>query len=196
MRQKESRRIEGSDAVLKSDLRKAALAARSALDFEKRIKYSNMIANRIFGLCEFKNSKNIMCYSSYKSEADTNSICERIIKDGKTLYLPRCIVDTREIEACRIDDIKSLLPGAYGIYEPDTPKADAAEIDMVIVPMVAFDRKLYRIGYGAGYYDRFLCQTNAIKCGIAFSVQEVEIDAVEQTDIPMDMIVTERELIM
>ena len=100
-----------------------------------------------------KKAQTIMVYMSCRGEADTLKIIEKSIDDGKKLCAPVCI-DKKTMVAKSFDDLSQLIKGAYGILEPvgDIVK----NIDLILVPGVAFNENLHRIGYGAGYYDRFL----------------------------------------
>lgn len=179
---------------MKREARRLALAARAAV--KERTEYSRVITDRLTALPEYKCAKRILCYASYNSEVDTSELCRRIIAEGKELHLPRCDVETKSMTACKVTDLSALKKGAYGIPEPEGEGILPQKLDLVVVPMVAFDKNKGRIGYGAGYYDRFLPMTNAFRCGIAFSAQEVECASFEETDLPMDLIITEREMIV
>ena len=178
---------------MKAELRKQFIKARKdSFDMAK----CQAVCKNIVSLAEYKNAKNILCYASYNYEVDTFYLMKKILSDGKSLYLPRCITETREMEACRVKDLSELKIGAYGIKEPTGENVSKEILDLIIVPMVAFDRQKTRLGYGGGYYDRFLPETKADKVGIAFSAQESEGLVKEPTDIPMDIIVTENEVIV
>lgn len=180
---------------MKTEVRKRALAARRAVGEEQRAHYSHEIACRLFETEIYRASEHIMCYADYNCEVQTHEICERILADKKTLYLPRCGVSERRLTPCAVSSLGSLKPGAYGIPEPEGAGAEPEILQLVIVPMTAFDRSMGRMGYGGGYYDRFLAETHAVRCGIAFAAQEVSRAAFEKTDLRMDIIITERELI-
>lgn len=179
---------------MKREARRLALAARAAVINKKE--HSLVIADKLTGLSEYKRAKRILCYASYSSEVGTEELCRRIIADGKELYLPCCDIKTKCMTACRASDLSKLKKGAYGIAEPDGEEIEPGRLDMVVVPMVGFDRSKGRIGYGRGYYDRFLAKTDALRCGIAFSAQELQCAAFEPTDLPMNLIITEREMIV
>ncbi|MEE0944144.1 MAG: 5-formyltetrahydrofolate cyclo-ligase [Clostridia bacterium] len=178
---------------MKKELRKQFVKARKeSYDMAKCL----AVCENVLALDEYQNAKDILCYASYNFEVDTFYLMKKILLDGKNLYLPRCITDTREMEVCRVKDLSELKSGAYGIKEPTGERVSKEILDMIIVPMVAFDRQKTRLGYGGGYYDRFLPETMAAKVGIAFSVQESECLIKESTDVPMDTIVTEKEVIV
>lgn len=153
------------------------------------------ISKKVTALDEYKSANNILCYASYNSEVDTFWLMEKILTEGKSLYLPRCVTATHEMEICNVSSLDELSDGAYGIKEP-TGNGVCVPLDLVIVPMVAFDREKNRLGYGGGYYDRFLAKTDAVRVGIAFSEQESDKLIGEPTDIPMDIIITEKEVIV
>lgn len=178
---------------MKKELRKQFIKIRKD-SFDERT--SNVIFERLVALDEYKKAKHILCYVSYNSEVDTFALMNRILQDGKKLYLPRCIPETREMDICNVKDLSELETGAYGIKEPQGIAVSPDILDIAIVPMVAFDREKTRLGYGGGYYDRFLKKTDIVKVGIAFSKQEAEKLVKEVTDIPMDIIVTEKEVIV
>ncbi len=178
---------------MKSELRKEFIQKRKN-GFDKRA--SEIITEKVLSLNEYKRAENILCYASYNSEVDTFLLMEQIINDGKKLYLPRCVVEDKRIEVLRARNLSELKEGAYGIPEPTGEGVSPELLDMVIVPMVAFDRKRTRLGYGGGYYDRFLPKTRATRCGIAFSIQESDLLIKEPTDIAMDIIVTEKEVLV
>ena len=161
----------------------------------QRTEYSKKIAGRLFETAEYKASGHIMCYAAYNCEVETDEICRRILADGKKLYLPRCEKKGKML-ACRVEKLDNLRPGMYGIPEPQGEGVEEDILELVIVPVCAFDADMGRMGYGGGYYDRFLPGTNAKRCAIAFSVQQVQKARFEATDALMDMIITEREMII
>ena len=143
----------------------------------------------------YVNAKNILCYASYNSEVNTACIIKDILSSDKNLFLPRCITDKHELVICPVNSLDELKKGAYGIIEPDGPGVDINVIDLVIVPIVAYNENRMRIGYGAGYYDRLLSGSCVKTIGIAFSVQKTMFDEFEPTDVRLDMIITEGEVL-
>lgn len=177
---------------MKKELRSFYVKKRRECFSEEK---SITVSKKLIALDEYKEAKNIFCYASYNSEVDTYWLMEKILADGKNLYLPRCITATKEMEVCRVSNLSELQSGAYGIKEP-MGDGVSVSLDLVIAPMVAFDREKNRLGYGGGYYDRFLAKTDAVRLGIAFSEQESDKLVKEPTDIPMDIIITEKEVIV
>ena len=156
---------------------------------------SRIIAEKVLELDALKGAENVFCYSAYNGEVETDFLIDNLLELGKKVYLPLCDKETNTMSARKITSRDELTLGAYGILEPSGEEIEPQDIDFIIVPMVAFDKKRTRLGYGGGYYDRYLPKTNAVKCGIAFSVQEAESLPRGEYDIPLDMIVTEKEII-
>lgn len=164
---------------------------------------SLQIAQRIIELASFKASETVMCYMDFKNEVMTGCIIEYCLRNGKKVVLPLvdAINGVKMIVPYEVMDLeKDLKPGVFGILEPRKESAslfNAGEIDLVVVPGVAFDEKRNRIGYGAGFYDRFLksVKPDCLKIGIAFEFQIYEAIPVEEHDMPLDLIITENRII-
>jgi 5-formyltetrahydrofolate cyclo-ligase len=122
-----------------------------------------------------------------KDEVDTRELVRDALRE-KAVLLP--YVAQERIYAGAITDLDDLSRGPYGTLEPAT-KRPAAEIDLVLVPGVAFDRSRHRLGYGKGYYDAFLRGVPAVKVGVAFARQIVPSIPAEAHDVQMDIVVTE-----
>lgn len=172
----------------KADIRKEMLTKRSCI--EDREKKNSDIMSRLLSLKAYKKAQTIMVYMSCRGEADTLKIIEKSIDDGKKLCAPVCI-DKKTMVAKSFDDLSQLIKGAYGILEPvgDIVK----NIDLILVPGVAFNENLHRIGYGAGYYDRFLKETTAKSVGLFYEMQKAEFLA-DETDVSLDIIITENKI--
>ncbi len=185
-------------ADAKRELRKHSLTMRRNMPKEQKESASKEIYNKLLTLDAIKNATNIMCYVSFNSEPDTHALIDKLCANGKKLCVPLCDTKSFEMTACRIDGISSLRPGAYGILEPNSLDAQNPEnIDCIIVPGAVFGRNFHRIGYGKGYYDKFLpLAKNAVKIGICYdSFLKDKVEA-ENFDVPLDMIVTEKEVLL
>lgn len=193
-----------SDAAPSSDglkrakraLRRDVIARRDALPESGRAAASLAIADRVAALEEAANAGSVMVFWSFGSEVDTGPLIERWSGEGKTVALPR-------IEGSEIVPV-AFVPGgrvtetSFGAMEPaDGRMLRPTELDLVIVPGVAFDRSGDRLGYGAGYYDRFLARTRdgMPTIAIAFALQVVADVPVGGIDRRVDAIVTEAEVI-
>ncbi|HPD01495.1 MAG TPA: 5-formyltetrahydrofolate cyclo-ligase [Acetivibrio sp.] len=188
----------------KKDIRKEILNKRIGLIKGDVINRSIRITDKLTSLERFKESKIIMTYMDFKNEVMTSFLTEYCLKLGKTLAFPLIESFQGVKKICAYepkDHINGLKLGAYGILEPVrqlSKKIDPKEIDMVVVPGVAFDTKGYRIGYGAGYYDVFLKEVKdeCFKVGIAFELQVIENIPKEEHDVSLDAIVTESRVIL
>lgn len=180
----------------KQKLRKRMKAVRNAVPEEDRRRFNRQIAENLTYETWYPSVKHILVYAAIQSEVNLSEFCERALKDGKILYYPK--VCGKKMEFFRVDDPKILIPGAFGVREPDTdayalvPFRDEAD-SVMLVPGLAFAGNGYRLGYGGGFYDRYLAKhPNLYTVGIAFSVQMQEAWEPEKYDIPMHEIVTEQ----
>ena len=176
--------------------RRNTLTKRNALTHDEMDKMSQLIFERLIGMEEYELCGDILVYASFGSEVITDKIIDHALVMDKNVYLPR--VNGDDMDFYMIASRDELEEGSWHIPEP-TPDAcnlfNSNANALVIMPLVAFDRKGDRIGYGKGYYDRFLSKhLTGTKIGLAYSLQECEIKS-EETDIKMDYIVTEKEII-
>ncbi len=177
----------------KQSLRKKYIEIRKATP--GKAEKSLRAAQRLFSLPEYKEAKNAAVYVSVKGEADTSFLIKRLFEDGKTVYLPKVKGD--EMVFCLYPSFDfPLEKSAFGIPEPkEEIIADKNDIDLFIVPGVSFGRDKTRLGYGGGYYDKYLAGARGVKVGFCFSSQiapEGLIPA-EKTDIKTDITVTDQE---
>jgi 5-formyltetrahydrofolate cyclo-ligase len=181
-------------AQLKAELRRAAQARRNALI--GRANMSTAICARLLGLEQFVAAPAIHCFLPIRSEVDTRPIVAAALAAGKAVAIPVTVGGA--LEHSWIDGLEpaQFTPGALGTPRPHTLRpARPGDWSLTIVPMLAFDRACYRVGYGKGLYDKLLATTTGHTIGVAFSAQEVAALPHEAHDIPLDLIITERELI-
>lgn len=156
---------------------------------------SRRIAENFIGSEYFLNCKALMLYYPLLNEVDTRYLFEPLFKNNKTVLLPHTKNDT--IIPVRIFPETTFSKGDYGIYEPqELIPYPENEIDTVIVPGVAFDKKGVRTGFGKGCYDRFLKNIDAIKIGFCYDFQIVENIYAQPFDINMNVIISESEMII
>ena len=178
----------------KKAIRKAALAAREALGADERKKGALLLTERILGHQWFYGSEDILCFVSYGSEIDTGEIMTEALRIGKRVYVPKVLPgDNNEaVDFFRIEDISQLKPGYRGILEPsgDSEKyvctAERAKCTLMLMPGAAFDGFRNRLGYGGGFYDRYLADREALQertVAVGFKCQMVEKIPAESTDI-------------
>lgn len=183
----------------RGELRKTLLARRDRLPVRQQEEKSRVILSRLLGLEEIRRAGHLFVYASFRSEVRTRDFIDHCLEQGKTVSVPLTLVETSSLLAVAITDPESqLAPGYCGIPEPvssriDGHMVDPAGIEVVIVPGSVFDRNGGRLGYGGGYYDRFLsAQTpQALRIALAYELQLVERIPVEAHDQGMDMIITE-----
>ena len=180
----------------KAELRAAARQRRDALSASARHRYGQAILSRMLGIEPFQKARTVMAYSSFGSEFDTAAFLQAVLDSGKTLLLPRVNRAAGVLEIYRVDNLKNdLLHGVWGIREPNPAVCAAAapaDIDLILVPGLAFDRNGGRVGYGKGYYDKLLAQSpTAFKMAGAFEAQVFDSVPMEPHDVPIDALITE-----
>lgn len=178
--------------MIKSELRKSLKAKRSALSKEEVIKKSKKICEIFASSKEFLSANTIMVYLSINNEVDTKDIILKAFELKKTVLVP--VTEGTKITPFVLDMSSPLLPGGYGILEPQNSIKWDKNIDLCIIPGLGFDRFGGRIGFGKGCYDRFLSFVDCKKVGFAFGCQIEEKIYTEPTDIPVDIVVTEEEM--
>ena len=179
----------------KKALRREFLARRRAILESEKQSVDREIARCFFLLDEYKNADSILLYASLADEVSTNGIARRAALDGKPTAFPRCNPDhTMDFLFCSRE---ALIPGFHGIPEPprNAPSFDGDENAICIVPGLVFDRHGYRVGYGGGFYDRFLKDFKGITVGLVRSDFLIESVPREEFDLPCDIIITEKEVI-
>ncbi len=180
----------------KDAIRTRIYTRRSKLFADDIEEKSCLIFNNLASLRRFKASKRIALYSSANNEAGTDSIFLCAIESGKEVYFPR--VSGANLTFHKVSDLKELTPGKFSIPEPDKHSAvsDPDEVDLIIVPGVAFDLSGGRIGYGKGYYDRVLINIpRDRRIGLSYSFQILNKVPTGKLDQGVGVIVTERGIV-
>ncbi len=184
---------------MKKDIRNSVLKMRSALSKEQVNKLSTEIKDKLISMDEYKKSKCIFAYLDFRNEVATDEIIIHALNNNKRVFIPVCVNETKQLVAAEIDNLSQLSISSYGIREaaPSNIRiADRKLIDIAVVPGAAFDKYGNRLGYGAGYYDRFFHTAGSIlKLALAYSFQIVEELGAEPHDVPMDAVITEKEII-
>lgn len=174
----------------KSDIRNNIKIAKRGIPNCEKSTVAETITNYIEEIKEFKECKSILLYNSLPDEVSTSEMIKRW-QETKRLCLPTTL-SSGDLEIREFNSATKLQRGAYGIYESQGDLVDISEIELIIVPGVAFDRENNRLGRGKGYYDKLLKGSNAYKIGVAYSLQIVDCIPTEQHDIKMDLIITEK----
>jgi 5-formyltetrahydrofolate cyclo-ligase len=181
----------------KVELRRAAQARRDALPAEMRKAAAEAIAARAFPLAVAAGTI-VSGFMPLKSEINPLPLMHKLADAGARLALPVVVGRGKPLTMRSWQWGEQLVPGVWGIREPG-PAAATVEPDIVLVPLLAFDRSGYRIGYGAGYYDSTIAQLRAKKpiaaVGIAFAAQEIETVPRTDFDAQLDLVLTENEMI-
>lgn len=173
---------------------------RQSIPDKLRQEKSLSIAKQLISTSEYIDSKSVMLYISFGSEVITNAIIDSVIRRGKHLIVPLCNSNDYSITAYEIYNLSQLYKGNYGILEPD-PKlidsgilksVDKSDIDIVVVPGLGFDKFGYRVGYGKGYYDRYLSDFGGMIIGLCYA--ECLLDNIyhDKFDIRVDRVITDK----
>lgn len=184
----------------KSDLRKSLLNKRSSYSNLWRSRTSYKIQENCARFVFEEGFSVLMSYVSYHSEVETHTLITWCLVNGIQTYVPVTDYENKEMFAKRIFSLGDLDPDEMGILSPDRKDAVSSRelnADVVVCPGVGFDRRGYRLGYGEGYYDKFLSEINTKtkKIGLAFSFQILEQLPDENHDIVMDYVISEKEII-
>lgn len=180
---------------MKTRLKQSILEKRESLTKDEILEKSAKIEEALISLPQYKKSKTVMFFVSFNSEVHTHEMIKNSL-GKKTVAVPK--ITGHEIEPSLIIDFDNLVPaGKFGILEPiEAMKIACKSIDLVLVPGIAFDLEGHRIGYGFGYYDKFLNKVpKAVKIGLCFDFQIVEKIPKEEHDVPVDFIVTEERVV-
>jgi 5-formyltetrahydrofolate cyclo-ligase len=177
------------------------MSERDRISIREREIRSRRIESQLIGLQAYQNAEIIFVYVSFRSEVDTKSFIRKANEDGKRIAVPVSIPNGKILLPCEISGLDDLVPGTWGILEPDKDRqrlVDSRKIDLAVVPGLAFDHFFQRLGYGAGYYDRFLpsLREDAVKLGIGYDFQLIDRLPVEKYDIPLDGILTDIRLLV
>lgn len=178
----------------KESLRSKLLVQRNALSREDISKYSEKISQKIFKHPKFISSKSLFLYFSIGSEVSTSSLLDESLRLGKNVFLP-VLDNSSNLSFHKFESFLKMKKGKFGILEP-TSKVSLVDSDLVIVPALAFDLHLHRLGYGKGYYDRFLKNTSSYKLGICFDFQLIEKIPNEHHDQKMDEVISEKRTLV
>ncbi|SDX54299.1 5-formyltetrahydrofolate cyclo-ligase [Marininema mesophilum] len=178
----------------KKNLRNQMLKTREILSESDVETGSKKICQQVMELPQWEQAERVLYYMPHRREIDLRPLMKQAWLMGKKVILPRAIPANRLLIFYQVDHLDELVLGAYGIWEPQSDedrRIDPQELDLALVPGVAFDWKGYRLGYGGGYYDRFFAGPGAgiPRFGVGFSFQWVETVYPEAHDVPMNGVV-------
>lgn len=179
----------------KNVIRKRMKQLRADMTRAERFEKSMRIFEQLITVPEFKRADRIYTYVSMDNEIDTIMLIDYSLSLEKRVFVPR--VSGRDMEFYEISDISELSPGYMGIYEPDIngKEPDYSRTGFMCMPGLAFDKSYNRIGYGGGFYDRYLSVENKLyKAALAYEAQLLESIPAQDGDVRPDMIVTEESI--
>ena len=185
----------------KKEQREKVLGYRNRLTDKELLKKSLEVKKKLFELEKFIQADLIMFYIDFRKEVKTEFMIKEALNLGKRVVVPISQVEDRSLLLSELKDYdKELELGTYDILEPKEEyirPVEYEELDMVLVPGVAFDEELNRLGYGGGYYDRFSAKLadEVDRVALAFEIQIVEEVVTGEYDLPVDKILTEERII-
>jgi 5-formyltetrahydrofolate cyclo-ligase len=162
---------------------------------------SAVIFERLVRLPQYAQARIVLCYVSFRSEVSTHAFIARMWADGKRVVVPYC--EAQHLELFCLDSFDDVAPGTLGILEPkpelrgqDHRRAKVQEIDLLVVPGLAFDRQGGRLGYGKGYFDRLLpgARADALVAAVAFECQVFDAVPMRAYDVRVDAVITENDV--
>ena len=171
---------------MKDELRYKYKIKRKYFQHSRREVADGAISDNVVALFGDKNT--FLIYYSFGSEADTKKLIDRLISLGKRVFLPR--VEGKNMVAAEYC-AEGLKKSALGVCEPQG-QAYEGQIDVIICPLLAVNSRGYRVGYGGGYYDRYLKNSTAVKAGIGYDFQLTDEFEEDGWDEPLDILITER----
>ena len=179
----------------KPDLRRLMRQRRQALSEDDRAKAAICLTQNVLALEAWQDASKIALYLANDAEADPSLLAKELRHAGKTPYLPVIQQDNSLCFAPWVE-FSELRNNRFGIPEPQTPASKAAELDIILLPLVAWDIHGNRLGMGGGFYDRSLSGAcDVLKVGLAYELQRVETLPAESWDVNLDFVATEATLI-
>ncbi len=176
----------------KTELRKLIKQRSEAFDADAKSKADQIILDHLMKL--IKDAKSVGIYLSLKKEVDTFALLQRLLALKIKVSSGVC-TKPNILDFVVIEDLAQLKKGMLNIYEPVGDVIAKNMIDVMIVPMVAYDKNKHRLGHGKGYYDRYLADYQGLKIGLAYKYQEVDNVPSEEHDVKMDIIINEEGII-
>ncbi len=174
-----------------NEIRKLIKEKRNSLIKSEIEKFSKSITKKFFTLDFINEKTNFFVYSAIKNEVDTSQIINDLKKLGKVVSYPLTIGN--EMIAV-IPTCDEWITGDFGVLIPKNCKK-AKSVDVAVIPLLACDKKLNRIGYGKGYYDKFLKENDCIKVGVCYDFQVIDGITPNEWDVPLDYIITPTKII-
>lgn len=184
-----------SSAEEKSVLRDRLLKARTSISVDKWAEKSLLAVKRLKGLSEFQTSGTIHCFVSMnqRREVNTHDLIRDMLLSDKEVIVPVTDFEKVKLTHTKISSFKELNPNKWGVLEPENSDSFDSKVDLIIVPLLAADISFNRLGYGKGFYDRFLSSNNAVKVGLLFDDFLLDEIPVEDFDEKLDILITDKK---
>ncbi|ARE89198.1 5-formyltetrahydrofolate cyclo-ligase [Clostridium formicaceticum] len=186
---------------MKKIMRKELLTKRDGLTEEEVLHKSASAFQQLKASSVYNNANNVMVYLAFRNEVSTEEMIKDLFSRGKRVFIPLTVPETKQLIISELLDMeKDLEIGNFGVLEPKEEAirpVDPKVLDLVIVPGVGFDKQGYRVGYGGGYYDRFLPRLSpgTPTVALAFEVQLIEKAPTDEYDFPVEYVITEKQFI-
>lgn len=181
----------------KDDLRAKYIALREQMPAEEKLRRDAAICTTAGGLVSFRYAEYVLLYAAAKNEIDVTGIAERAWSQGKKVAFPRCDTETHTMKYHFVESMDELSVYSYGIREPaeDAPVFDQEKVSgsaVCFVPGLVYDRSGYRLGYGKGFYDRYLSAFTGCKIGVVYSDYVLGSVPRGRYDVTVDILLTEK----
>ncbi|MBP1743847.1 MAG: 5-formyltetrahydrofolate cyclo-ligase [Firmicutes bacterium] len=178
----------------KKEIREKVLQLRDQQKPADRALWDDIIYGKFTGSEDYRDAGVIFIFVSFRSEVDTHRIIRKALEDGKTVVVPKVVSKKEGMKVFRIGSMSDLEAGYFGVLEPKEGclPIPSEEIDLVVMPGAAFDREGGRIGYGGGFYDRYLSEMGreVRKVALAYRMQVLDKVTMDENDIRVDSIIT------
>lgn len=177
----------------KTEMREKYLAVRDAIPSEQKDAFDKKIYDRLVASITYRHSTDVLLYASFRNEVDTWRIFESALRDGKRVAFPCCNADNT-MTFRYVTDREQLKERTFGILEPDEAceKCVPSNFSLLIVPGLIFDKGGYRIGYGKGFYDRFLSTFEGVSIGLCYSKLQLPEVPRGRFDRHVDVVISEK----
>lgn len=188
--------IGGADIrLVKRELREQFKDLRRGMEPGVKARKDGAILERLVKLPEYRAAKLVLTYVSTAIEVDTFALIRKALAEGKRVAVPYCLPGKVEMLFCEISSLETLAPGSFGVLEPDPgrqPVLTAFPRSICILPGLGFDLEGYRLGYGKGYYDRFLSKYRGTNIGVCYNICLKPLLPHGRYDKMVDILVTEK----
>lgn len=185
--------------IQKTELRGIYLEKRRQIPEERKRSLDAAICRKIIGSVSYRYADVLLVYAPLSGEIDIGAVTEAALRDGKRVAFPRCVPGTPTMHFHLVTDLESLSRGSYSINEPpqDAPiwTPTGGESAVCIIPGVLYDKRGHRIGYGKGYYDRYLSDKSITRIGVVYNDFLLDSIPTGRFDLAADVIITEKQIL-